>query len=95
MLFQRFADLLTKPLMVAIPSQTTGNELQILWETGVDGVVVETGAENAAEELKRLRKVIDGLTLPTPRKPEKREAVLPRAERTTDTVAEIEEEEEE
>ncbi len=95
MLFQRFANLLTKPLMVAIPSKTTGKELQILWEMGVDGVVVEAGAEKAAEELKRLRKVIDGLTFPTPRKQEKMEAVLPRAERETETVTEIEEEEEE
>ena len=93
MLFQRFANLLTKPLMVAIPSNTTANELQILWGAGVDGVVVETGAEKAADELKRLRKVIDGLTFPTSRKREKREAVLPRAERETETVAEIEEEE--
>ena len=37
MLFQRFANLLTKPLFVSIPSSVTANELQALWETGVDG----------------------------------------------------------
>ena len=95
LLFQRFANLLTKPLVVAIPSKTTAGELQILWEMGVDGVVVEAGAEKAVEELKRLRKVIDGLTFPTPRKRDKGEVVLPRAERGTATVAEAEEEDDE
>jgi len=93
MLFQRFANMVTKPLLVPIPANTAANELQVLWDAGVDGVVVETGAGKPAEELKKLRKVIDGLTFPTTRKHEKREAVLPRADKDAEAVAELEEEE--
>lgn len=89
MLFQRFADLLTKPLLVSVSPDVTANELQRLWEAGVDGVVVEAGAEG----VKGLRQVIDKLTFPTPRKREKREALLPGTERESGAVAEAEEEE--
>jgi hypothetical protein len=95
MLFQRIANMVTKPLLVPIPSNTAGSELQVLWDAGVDGVVVETGAGKPAEELKKLRKVVDGLTFPTTRKHEKREAVLPRVDRDTEAVTELEEDEEE
>ena len=94
MLFQRFASLLTKPLLVSIPPNVTGNELQLLWEAGVDGVVVEAELEQPAGELKGLRQVIDELTFPTPRKQEKAEALLPLVDRETGTVAEDEEEDE-
>jgi len=95
MIFQRIANMVTKPLLVTIPVNTAANELQVLWDAGVDGVVVETGAGKRAEELKKLRKVIDGLTFPTTRKREKREAVLPRVDKDAEVVAELEEEEEE
>ena len=92
MLFQRFADLLTKPLLVSIPSNVAAKELQVLWEAGVDGVVVETGAGEPAGAVKGLRQVIDGVTFPSPRRREKSEAVLPRIEGDSEAVAEIEEE---
>ena len=95
MLFQRIANMVSKPLLVPIPANTAASELQVLWDAGVDGVVVETGAGKPAEELKKLRKVIDGLTFPATRKHEKREAVLPRVDRDAGVVAELEEEEEE
>jgi len=95
MLFQRIANMVTKPLLVPIPANTAASELQVLWDAGVDGVVVETGAGKPAEELRKLRKVIDGLTFPATRKHEKREAVLPRVDKDAEAVAEIEEEEEE
>ena len=52
MLFQRFADLLTKPLLVSIPPNVTANELQVLWGVGVDGAVIEVGAGQPADKLK-------------------------------------------
>lgn len=91
MRFQRFADLLAKPLLVSVPAGVSADELLVLWGAGVDGVVVEAGAEG----VKGLRQVIDKLTFPTPRKREKREVLLPRTEREGRAVAEIEEEEEE
>ena len=91
MLFQRFADLLTKPLLVFIPSNVTANELQALLETGVNGVVVEIGVGQPAGRLKELRQIIDKLRPPSPRKREKAEALLPQIGRETSIEAEEEE----
>ena len=95
MLFQRFANLLTKPLLATIPPNPTGKELQALWEAGVDGVVVEVGVKQPAERLKELRQIIDKLTFPSPRKTSKVEALLPRIAEETSPIIEEEEEEEE
>jgi len=95
MLFQRFADLLTKPLLVSIPLIVTASELQALWEAGVDGVVVEVGAGQPAERLKELRRVIDKIAFPSPRKRRKAGALLPYIGGETSIVTEEEGEEEE
>jgi hypothetical protein len=92
MLFQRFADLLTKPLLVSIPLIVTTSELQALWEAGVNGVVVEVGVGQPAERLKELRKIIDNLAFPSPRKREKAKALLPYI--SSEASEAIEEEEE-
>ena len=94
MLFQCFADLLTKPLLVFIPSTVTANELQALLETGVSGVVVEAGVGQPAGRLEELRQIIDKLRPPSPRKREKVEPLLPQIGRETSIEAEEEEEEE-
>ena len=93
MLFQRFVDLLAKPLLVSIPAKVTANELQTLWEVGVNGVIVAVGAGQPAEKLKELRQAIDKLTYPSPRKPRKAEALLPYIGQDKDTVVTEEEEE--
>jgi hypothetical protein len=96
MLFQRFADLLTKPLLVPIPVKVTGDELQALWEAGVSGVVIEVSPEQPQDSLKKLRQVIDKLELPTVRRRGKAEALLPRLRGETSIAPpETEEEEEE
>jgi len=94
MLFHRFAGLLTKPLLVSTPLNTTADELQVLWKTGVDGVVVEVGIGQPAGRLKELCQTIDKLTFPS-RQREKVAALLPRVAEETGTVTEGEEEEEE
>lgn len=94
MLFQRFADLLTIPLLASIPSNVTANELQALWEAGVDGVVIEVGAGQPANKLKTLRQVIDKLAFPSQRKRGKVEALLPHIAREASIVTEEDEEEE-
>jgi len=88
-LFQHFANLLTKPLLVSIPSNVTTNELQALWEAGVDGVIVEVEAKSVS----KLRQAIDKLTFPT-RKRRRGEALLPHIGQDRSTVTEEEEEEE-
>jgi len=92
MLFQRFADLLTKPLLVSIPLNITANELQALWGAGVDGVVIEIGAEQSADRLKKLRQVIDKLAFPPQRKQGKAKALLPYIGKEANIIAEEEEE---
>ncbi|MDI6815261.1 MAG: hypothetical protein QMC90_04195 [Dehalococcoidales bacterium] len=77
MLFQCFADLLTKPVLVCIPSNVTTNELQALGEAGVDGVIVEVGVAQPVERLNELRQTIDKLPFPSPRKRGKAKALLP------------------
>jgi hypothetical protein len=95
MLFQRFADLLTKPLLVSVPLSVTASELQALWEAGVDGVVVEVESGQPAERLKELRQVIDKMVFPTPRRQGKARALLPYVGRETSIVTEEGGEEEE
>jgi len=92
MLFQRFADLLTKPLLVSILPSVTANELQVLWEVGVDGVVIEVGAGQPADKLKELRQLIDRLAFPSQRKRGRAEALLPHIDREVSKVTEEEEE---
>lgn len=92
MLFRHFASLLAKPLLVSIPADVTAKELQVLWDGGVDGVVVEVGTGQPAGGLKRLRQVIDKLVLPSSRKQGKTEALLPYIGRERDVIAEEEEE---
>jgi len=68
MLFQHFSELLTKPLLASIPSEVTANELQALWEAGVNGVIVEAGAGQPVGRVGELRRTIDKLAYPSPRK---------------------------
>ena len=95
MLFQRFTNLLTKPLLVSIPSNVTANELKALWEAGVDGVVVEASLGQPVNRLKELRQVISDLAFLPPRKRRKAEALLPHISGETSTEVDAEEEEEE
>jgi hypothetical protein len=77
MYLQRCADLLTKPLVVSIPLNLTAAELKVLWDTGVDGVIVEMGVRQPAGGLSELRRAIDGLPPATKRSRGKRAALLP------------------
>lgn len=95
MLVQRLADLVSKPLVASIPAGTNANELQLLWEAGIDGVLIETGPDLTAGEVTRLRKVIDELELPATRKRQKLDVLIPRAERDTETAVDIDEEDDE
>jgi hypothetical protein len=74
MLFQRAANILTKPLLAAVSPDVAASELQALWETGVSGVVVKAGTEG---KLAKLRQVIDKLVLPSPGKRRKTEPLVP------------------
>lgn len=94
LLFQRFASLLTKPLLVPVPYSVGAGELKALWEAGVDGVVVETEGM-PADRLKELRKIIDGLSFPSRSRRDKIEPMLPRFGTESQHAAADEEDDEE
>jgi hypothetical protein len=94
MFLQRFGDIVSKPVLVSIPSGTVADELQLLQEAGIDGVVVETGPDQPPGEINRLRQIIDSLKPPATSKRQRLDALLPRTSRDTDTMAEIEEDDE-
>ncbi len=93
MLFRRCADLLTKPLLVSVPSDIAASELQALWEAGVGGVVVKAGVEQPMGRLAELRQMIDKLTFPSPGKRQKVEPLLPYIRGEAESLSEEEEEE--
>ncbi len=84
MLFRRAANILTKPLLVAVSPDITASELQALCEAGIDGVVV--GAN-----LDKLRKAIDKLPSPKADK-HHAEPLVPRVGGVVESAAEEEEE---
>ncbi len=82
MMFQRFADIVTKPLLVPVPGKITGKELLALWEAGVSGVVIEADGQG---RIKKLRQEIDKLDFPSQRKRDRSNVVLPRSGRENTT----------
>ena len=94
MLFQRLANLLTKPLLVSVSSNITASELKKLWEAGVDGLVVEVDT-SITGGLKELRRAIDKLPPRSQQKRDRMEALLPRTSGESRTATPPDEEEEE
>ena len=77
MSIQRCTSFLSKPLLVSMPLTATADELQLIWETGVSGVIVDVTNEEETAALKNLRQLIDGLSFPSRKKREKLTPVLP------------------
>jgi len=94
MLYRRFAGLLTKPLLVSIPPNSVADELQMLWDAGIAGVVATAETDNKKGELVRLRQVIDGLRPPSPRKKNRPEAIVPQISPGPEPAVETEENDE-
>ncbi|MFH1639967.1 MAG: hypothetical protein ABIB93_06660 [Chloroflexota bacterium] len=92
MFFRHFADLLSKPLLVMASKEISSEELLVLWETGVDIVVVPV--EEAGRTVKELHEQIDGLTFSRKRQEKRQEAILPAFSRNAFREEEEEEEDE-
>ena len=73
MLFRRLADAVSKPLLVSVSSGVTADELQLLWDVGVGGVIVRAGVGG----LKKLRRAIDKLAFSAQGKRRKERVLLP------------------
>ena len=94
MIFQHLARLILKPLIVPVPANISGEELNALWEAGVDGLVVEVDASSTGG-LKELRQAIDKLPPRSQLKRDRMEALLPRTGGESSAVPPPDEEEEE
>jgi len=94
MLFQRFANILSKPLLTQLPFNLSAHELQALWSIGLDAVVVDVGVGQPVERISQLREVIDGVDFPLRRRGGKGEALLPYIGAAKESVTEQEQEEE-
>ena len=94
MIFQHLARLISKPLIVPIRADASGEELKALWEAGVDGVLAEVDITKPGM-LQELRQAIDKLPPRSARKRGKIQALLPKTGGESATTAPPDEEEEE
>jgi len=94
MIFQHLARLISKPLIVPVPANVSGEELNALWEAGVDGLVVEVDATSTGG-LQELRRAIDKLPPRSQLKRDRMEALLPRTGVESSVALPPDEEEEE
>jgi hypothetical protein len=78
MYIQRLLHSVNKPVLVAVPDNLSGPEMQSLWDMGVSGIVVEVSDEKGLGNLLELRKLVDKLAIPAYRKKNKTMAILPR-----------------
>jgi hypothetical protein len=78
MLFQRASRLLAKPLLVPVPPEVTAAELRMLWQAGVDGVILELGDGRPSGGLGQLREAVNKLTFPSRIRRGKVGALLPK-----------------
>ena len=76
MIIQHVVNLLTKPIILPASPNTSESELKILWESGVDGVLIKIGSKDL-ETIKGLRSIIDRLPARSTQKKGKTEAILP------------------
>jgi len=90
LIYQRFTELLNKPLLVNLSSNVTADELSSLFEAGINGLVLPEVL--SADVFANLKKSASGLSRTAKRKT-KASALLPRV--SGELEAEVEEEEEE
>ncbi len=91
LVYQRLIELLDKPILARVPSSISANQLNSLWGTGIDGVVIS--GDQSKERLLELKKAISALS-PRRRKEGKVTAILPVLPQETGVEVEEEEEEE-
>jgi len=79
MVYQRFASILSKPLLVEVPPGVSAAELQVLWKAGIAAVVVAIDTAKSAVQLKQLRQEIEQLEFPAPYQQNNIAVLLPRS----------------
>jgi hypothetical protein len=94
MLFQRFVNMVNKPILVSISDSLSEVDLQAICDTGVSGVVIELAEEKSLDKFAEMRKTIEKLAPPASRKKERMRPILPRLQPEPEKPEEGEEEEE-
>jgi len=88
--FRRFAASLTRPVLVSVPVTATAEELQLVWDTGVSGIVAHISSPADVVSLAELRTRVDGLQYPARRK-EKLSPTVPQVAESHDEEPEEDE----
>ncbi len=83
MQFRRFSGLVSKPVLVFIPLEVSSAELQLIWEMGISGVVVNVKTASDVNLLNKVREMIGGLQHPSPKKKERLIPFLPQGSAPT------------
>ncbi|MFC1919770.1 hypothetical protein ACFLWX_03155 [Chloroflexota bacterium] len=84
-------DAVRKPLMAEVPAGIGSDDITVLWEAGVDGLVIES----SGKRLKELRKVINSLPSAAKRRRGGEAALIPRPSESMTMLGEDDEDEDE
>jgi hypothetical protein len=95
MAVQRLAYLISKPILLEIPSELASEELQAIWDAGASGVIVTVSDKKSADNLSSLIAKLENLVLPSVHKKPRLTAVLPHLQAEPAAPRRVEEEEEE
>ena len=85
--YKRFSTLSTKPLLLSVPANLNADELQSIWDMGVNGLVVKVVDAESSEALKELRQTVETLIPPSKRKRDKSRAIVPQVRSEAPVVA--------
>lgn len=92
MVYRHFADFTSKPVIVPVNTLLSDKELLVLWEAGVDALIVAAGPGAASELFRKIRQEIDKVVFPLERRAAKHEGVVPPVREETPAPAKEEEE---
>jgi len=76
-IYKRFSTLSTKPLLISIPVNLNADELQAIWDMGVNGLIVRVADAESAEAFKKLRQIVETLLPQSKNKHNKTRALVP------------------
>jgi hypothetical protein len=85
--YKRFSALSAKPLLIPVPLNLTADELQAVWDMGVDGLVVNVSDSESFDGLEKLRQTVENLVSPSQHKHNKSRALVPQVRSEAPAVA--------
>ena len=93
-LYKRFSVLTTKPLLVSVPVNLTADELQAIWDMGVNGLIVKVADAESVEALNKLRQTVETLLPPSKNKRNRSRALVPQVRGGAPPVADDDDDDE-